>query len=362
MMESGSAFAESSAPETLAPPKAHAPSEDAARLMRDVQTQVRDLLRPNVRLFWTDLLLTSAVLYTSLAVYFAAANFSLAQAAALVVCALAMYRSAIFTHEIAHRPAGSFVAFTVAWNLLGGIPMFMPSFLYGDHKGHHTNHAYGTHDDPEYLFLAHGRHMAVIFLLLAVVYPVFGFLRFLVLTPLALVFRPIDRLVWRFTSSLYVMNMWYRRPYDAAARSAVRWSQELACSAIAWTIVALLCTHVIAWQGVLKAYLVMFLWIAMNQVRTLAAHRYANDGVPMTYVNQLLDTNTFDRGWVAELWAPLGLRYHALHHLVPSLPYHAMGEAHRRLMRHLPDASPYRETVQPGLVPVVARMVMKPLK
>jgi hypothetical protein len=38
---------------------------------------------------------------------------------------------------------------------------------------------------------------------------------------------------------------------------------------------------------------------------------------------------------------PLGLRYHALHHLFPSLPYHALGTAHRRLIVALPpDSAP----------------------
>ena len=43
------------------------------------------------------------------------------------------------------------------------------------------------------------------------------------------------------------------------------------------------------------------------------------------------------------------MRYHALHHLLPSLPYHAMGTAHRRLMSCLPEDSPYRMTIRPSL-------------
>ncbi len=43
-----------------------------------------------------------------------------------------------------------------------------------------------------------------------------------------------------------------------------------------------------------------------------------------------------------------GFRYHALTHLFPSLPYHAMGKAHRHLMNALPEDSPYRKTCCPG--------------
>ena len=46
--------------------------------------------------------------------------------------------------------------------------------------------------------------------------------------------------------------------------------------------------------------------------------------------------------WLTVLLFPVGLRYHALHHLFPALPYHRMGTAHRRLMQPLPPDSPYR--------------------
>jgi fatty acid desaturase len=46
---------------------------------------------------------------------------------------------------------------------------------------------------------------------------------------------------------------------------------------------------------------------------------------------------------------PVGLRFHALHHLFPSLPYHNLAAAHARLMAALPADSPYRRTVSSGL-------------
>jgi hypothetical protein len=45
-----------------------------------------------------------------------------------------------------------------------------------------------------------------------------------------------------------------------------------------------------------------------------------------------------------EIWAPLGLRYHGLHHLFPAIPYHALGAVHRRLVRALPPDSRYHES------------------
>jgi fatty acid desaturase len=45
----------------------------------------------------------------------------------------------------------------------------------------------------------------------------------------------------------------------------------------------------------------------------------------------------------------VGLRYHALHHLLPSVPYHNLGIAHRRLAAVLDPASPYFKANYTGL-------------
>ncbi len=71
----------------------------------------------------------------------------------------------------------------------------------------------------------------------------------------------------------------------------------------------------------------------VNQLRTLVAHLWENDGDAMTVTGQFLDSvNVPPPGLIAEVWAPVGLRYHALHHLPPSMPYHSYAEAHRRLV------------------------------
>lgn len=71
----------------------------------------------------------------------------------------------------------------------------------------------------------------------------------------------------------------------------------------------------------------------------------------MTFVAQLVDSVNYPASpLIDELWAPVGCRYHALHHLFPSMPYHAMPRAHRLLMQHLPADSPYRLTISPSLL------------
>ena len=57
------------------------------------------------------------------------------------------------------------------------------------------------------------------------------------------------------------------------------------------------------------------------------------------------------------LVAPVGLRYHALHHWIPSLPYHNLGRAHRLLVSVLAPDALYSATIEPGFTPALRDLV-----
>jgi fatty acid desaturase len=78
----------------------------------------------------------------------------------------------------------------------------------------------------------------------------------------------------------------------------------------------------------------------------------------MSVTAQYLDSvNVPPPATLPELWAPVGLRYHALHHLLPSIPYHELGKAHRKLVETLPSHSPYWAANYKGLPGLVTRLV-----
>ena len=70
----------------------------------------------------------------------------------------------------------------------------------------------------------------------------------------------------------------------------------------------------------------------VNALRTLGAHHYESTGTPLDREGQLIDSIDTPGAWWTGLWAPVGLRYHALHHYFPGIPYHNLGTAYRRLI------------------------------
>ena len=116
-------------------------------------------------------------------------------------------------------------------------------------------------------------------------------------------------------------------------------------------------TFVLGWQPLLVALAIVSLTALLNQLRTLVAHLWENEGDPMTVTAQFLDSvNVPPPGIAAEIWAPVGLRYHALHHLMPSMPYHDLPKAHRRLAHQLGAGSTYDGANHPGMFNLVGRI------
>ena len=78
----------------------------------------------------------------------------------------------------------------------------------------------------------------------------------------------------------------------------------------------------------------------------------------MSFAEQIRDTNDFP-SILAELWAPVGLRYHAMHHLFPQLPYHALPEARRRVIAWSGSQNPIRESARGSLFSVLRELLRK---
>lgn len=330
--------------------------------LQQAQSIVKDLHKPNPWIYWTDFLVTvlaghalfQATLFapTWLKVESSLAFWGI-RTALFAVTGLCFLRATIFTHEMVHFRKGTFTGFRAAWNLLCGIPFLIPSFTYYPHIDHHRRKSYGTEEDGEYLELSHSSRWAIIgFLSLSFVIPIVAFIRFAVLSPLGWLFPGIHQWSFKHLSTM-VMDPMYIRPLNNGSVARTRFIQEVACALFCWGFVLkgpLLMGLAVdpLW---IQAYLMGAFVVFLNSVRTLGAHRWTGDGEELSFEEQLLDSLNYPyRAWITELWGPVGTRYHALHHLFPTLPYHNLGIAHRRLMAQLPADSIYRQTVRVSLL------------
>lgn len=353
---------------------AEAPAQEFS--MSQARGLIGDLFRPQPWVYWTDFLtsiLVGAICFSLVRVFVTWYGlFSWQVIATFTVQCLLYYRAVTFIHELVHLPKGEFRAFRVAWNLLCGIPFLVPSFVYHTHVDHHRRKAYGTKSDGEYLPLGNRHPIFIVgYLAETLILGPLAIFRWLLLTPLSW-FSPALRDAVHARASSMVINPLFIRPMpDKKALRIIR-LQELGCFlwCASFVVIPLLFGKWMIesglvprpehwWQTppipfVLHAYVSSVAIILINSLRTVASHRWYNEWnkpePQMTFIEQLLDSVNFPhRPYFSELWGPIGMRYHALHHLFPSLPYHAMPAAHRRLMEGLPADSPYRKTNERSL-------------
>jgi fatty acid desaturase len=312
-------------------------------------------------IYWTDLLASACVGWALVGAAILAEPGSLAHLLATVGSVFALLRAALFIHELAHLRPGDLPGFEVAWNLLVGIPVAVPSLMYvGSHADHHKRTGFGTDEDPEYAPIARWSRLRIALFVLTVAFvPFLLVLRWGVLGPLSYAIPALRGFVVGHCSTL-IINVRYRRP-QPRGRTAARWAWQEAGAALAvWAAAAGCALGWIPPRAVAQWFAVAAGVLIVNQVRTLAAHRYENAGEPVDSQGQLLDSINLT-GWspLTALLAPVGLRYHALHHFLPSLPYHSLGFVHRKLLAELPKDAPYRQTVQASVLAPLQKLWRK---
>jgi fatty acid desaturase len=326
--------------------------EAAHRLVSDLQT-------PRPATFWSDMLASAVVGWAAFGFALTAVPWSVPMLLACTISGFALYRGLCFTHELTHLSRRELPGFETAWNVLFGVPLLLPSFTYvGVHQSHHNLSTYGTKDDPEYLPFASSRRLIVLFAIQsAFLMPLALVIRFLIVAPVGLVWPRFHQWLAVHASS-FSMNPAYRRTVsESAAWKMRRW--EATIWATWMSVVLIIALRAFPLRVVVLWYAVLAFVSFFNTLRVLGAHEYESDGRPRDRHGQLSDSIDTPGGPWTVLWAPVGLRYHALHHCFPGIPYHNLGAAYRRLRRTLPPESVYFESTSPSLPHSLRRLYSK---
>jgi fatty acid desaturase len=332
--------------------------------IKELTLLVQDLQAPRPFIFWMDLI--CCVLAIQIGLYLSAPfpeglfTHSVQAVAGFAAAAFALYRASYFNHELAHH-SRRLPGFEFVWNLVIGIPLLIPSFLYSDHRNHHSNEAFATGYDAEYLpeHLRNARGAAAL-LALAFVLPFIYIVRFAILVPAGWVSPAIRHWVDVRASSLGLLGLSRRAAPTANELKTLR-RQEVTCFCYILAVGALLLTGIIPLQLAIQVYAVIVCMLVLHGMRIMVGHRYKTDDAGThDRIDQVEDSFNFTAsGPIIKAFLPVGFHLHALHHLFPNIPYHNMPEAHRRITTFLPSNSTYHMAESRSYFAEVARFIVR---
>lgn len=310
--------------------------------LAQVYKELAPLRKPDPRIYFVDAGLSAAIGWASFAVALAPIAIGW-RVLAFVVSAFALFRALAFIHELVHQR--EMTHFRVFWHVVAGIPLLLPLLLYLPiHHDHHNVRTYGTAADGEYEhFKGRLAPMVTKLFLINLLLPLALVVRFGVLTPLSLVFPVVSReVIPRFIH--LAMRIPFKAPLLSESFRAESRRYEWACTGFV-ALLALACLSGLAKIAAMWAAIVIVI-ATLNTTRTLfSTHLYVQRREGRDLYEQLQDSiNVEGYGLFTQLLCPVGLQYHALHHLAPQLPYHALPKAHAHLTQTLPQDSHYRRS------------------
>ena len=335
--------------------------------VRDSKAAIRnaeiDFFHHSPWIYWRDFLVSTTLAFTFATLFLVSSPSVLQWTVLFPLAVFWLYRAGSLIHEVAHLGEHEMKAFKITWNLVAGVLMLAPSPFYSaHHRDHHSHRLYGTKQDPEYIVncFRRGDLLSVLgYLALVLVFPVIVTTRF-ILTPLTFLHPRLREFVLTRCSSL-MMNPHYVRRVNAADRRRIL-AVEVLCCLRAAAIPGAVLLGIHDWTRIPMLYALGVSVLLLNQMRLIADHHFSGDGEKMTPEDHLMDSCNYTQpDFFTWLLFPYSIRYHALHHLFPSMPYHNLRAADRYLMETLPKDSPYRDLQQPSWFSVSSRTISSAL-
>jgi fatty acid desaturase len=309
-----------------------------------------DFFKIDAVAYWKDLILCTVLAYVTASIYLSMPVSSPFKYVAFPFAVFWLYRASSMVHEVSHLNKSQLPGFKIGWNILLGIPTLFPStFFSSHHRDHHSGRHYGTPQDPEYIvnvFTPGSLAGTLFFIAYLSVYPVFVLVRFM-LAPISYL-RPSWREFTLKRLSSFTLNWKYERNLARLDRRAFN-TVEFFCCLRAWLIPLGMVVGISHWTRLPQMYLLAICVLFCNQMRFLADHHFESHGEKMSMAEHVIDScNYSQRDFLTWVFFPFTIRFHALHHLFPTIPYHNLEAAHAHLTDALPADSTYHSLDRPG--------------
>jgi len=311
-----------------------------------IAAAIGDLMEYRPWIYFADLTISAAVGYFACWEYFTVEDYSAAQLFWFIVAGLALFRAGVFVNEIALMPEGRMRAFKAYWNLICGIPLLTPSFMYQparptDREELARRAAAGLNSPPEPEETPTPRSLGSQALKVLAV-PVLGVLRFVLLSPL-LFLSPRHQSWIMARLAMYFPGLRLSEVFGRGLAPTLGWKRsiaELCCFGVMMFVIFAYADDIVPWSTFAELYALSVFAVALHCMRALFLRRRrakATLGQGVTVEGPAV---------IDALILPVGSRYQALRETVPTVPYHNLGAAHRRLVAGLPADSAYRRGVR----------------
>lgn len=311
----------------------------------------REFLKPDPKLYFIDLILTTTIASSATLASAFVPFMSWTYIALILVGLIATYRATFFIHETVH--AGKHIKYyNICYNLLHGYVYKFPTYIYEPHLRHHQPDAFGTFKDPEYERIG-GQpvwlNYIIVPLIIALLAPFIILIRWSVI-PLFLPFigKKGRSFIYDRTST-FIINAQFRRGEPNDIERKEWYVQDGFCMLYSLILIGLVAFGFLPLQLIASMYIILALGNGLNVIRGNLEHRYYSEMNQITHKQMILDSVTLPHNLLTMVLFPVGLGYHALHHMFGQIPYHNLDKAHDWLMTNLPPNHPYRATLIPNL-------------
>lgn len=317
-----------------------------------------DLNKVSSKRIYFEVIAIALISWSSFFMLFTSINFNV-KIFFYLISMFSFYRGLSLNHEVSHLDR-VMPKFKHVFNFLFGYWHRYPAYTIKTHFYHHSVKTFGSEGDPEYERWT-DRKKIFLFrpIVLSFLFPFVLTFRFGIF-PLVYPFLKRELLISihkKFSS--FVMNYKFMRPFREDD------FRQMLMQDFSTAICFLIIVSTTMYFHVAKLYFT--LWVSqvvlmslMNTYRTLVAHRYQVHKITGHYSNkemQVIDSVVIEGTIFNELWAPLGLRFHSTHHMLPSIPYYNLNKAHQRLKSVLPGDHYYFKTIEPNFLRAFKKLI-----